>query len=88
MGTGMDHAFHKHDNSICLALDEQHIHQKKTECYQLHFFILTLNYSIVEKSPTVSVYCSTIDQGTYTYLFIINLDETDPERGPPSFNMS
>lgn len=87
MGIGLAHAFHSHDSNLCLAVDENHIHQEKTECDQLHYFSQTINHSIVEKLPAIKVYWSTIEQGVYTTLFIINSEQTDPDRGPPSFNV-
>ena len=87
MGIGLAHAFHSHDSNMCLAVDENHIHQEKTDCDQLHYFSQTLNHSDVDKLASIKAYWSTIDQGVSASLIIINLDETDPDRGPPFFNV-
>ena len=81
------HSFHNHDSSICYAKTENHIHPEKADCDQLHYFIQTLNHSDVEKIASIKAYGSTMDQGVYTSLFIINLEETDPDRGPPFFSI-
>ena len=87
LSIGLVHSFHDHDTSICYAKTENHIHQEKTDCDQLHYFSQTLNHSDVEKLVSIKAYWSTLDQGVYTSLFIINLEETDPDRGPPFFNV-
>jgi len=87
LSIGLVHSFHDHDSSICYAKTENHIHQEKTDCDQLHYFSQTLNHSDVEKLASIKAYWSTLDQGVYTSLFIINLEETDPDRGPPYFNV-
>lgn len=87
MGIGLAHAFHSHDSNLCSVVDENHIHQEKTECDQLHYFSQTITHSIVEKLPTIKVYWSTIEQGISPPLIIINSEQTDPDRGPPTFNV-
>lgn len=43
LGIGFAHAFHNHDNIICLASAEQHIHQEQIDCSFFHYFSQT-NY--------------------------------------------
>ena len=87
MGIGLAHAFHQHDNSICMAMDEQHIHQEKTDCDQLHYFSQTLNHEIGPDVSIVKVFWSTIEQPVYTSLITFDLDKNDLDRGPPVFNV-
>lgn len=87
MGIGLAHAFHKHDNSICMAMDEQHIHQEKTDCDQLHYFSQTLNHEIGPDDSIVNVFWLTFDQPVYTSLITFDLDKNDLDRGPPVFNV-
>lgn len=83
MGIGLAHAFHKHDKSICMALDEQHIHQEKTDCDQLHYFNQTLSNGIWTDIPEIEVYWSSSNELTYTSLFSTDVDQTKLDRGPP-----
>ena len=86
MGIGLAHAFHKHDNSICMPMDEQHFHQE-TDCDQLHYFSQALNHEIELDVSKVNIFWSTIDQPVYTSVITLDLDNNDLERGPPVFNV-
>ena len=87
IGIGLIHSFHEHDTSICYAKTEQHIHQEKTDCDQLHYFSQTLNHEIGPDVSIVKVFWSTIEQPVYTSLIAFYLDKNDLDRGPPVFNV-
>jgi len=87
MGIGLAHSFHDHDNRICYVKTEQHIHQEKTDCDQLHHFSQTLNQEIAPDVSLIKVYWSTLDQLVYSSRISFDLDKNDPDRGPPFFNV-
>ncbi len=87
MSIGMAHAFHDHDNTICSALGEKHIHKETIDCDQLHYFSQTPSHEVWTDIPVINVYWASIDDVTYATLFTFNLDETDLDRGPPFFNV-
>ena len=87
MGIGLVHSFHDHDNISCHTKTEQHIHQDKTDCDQLHYFSQTLNKEISPDVLIIKVYWSTIDQLVCSSRISFDLDQNDPDRGPPFFNV-
>ncbi len=87
IGIGLVHSFHDHDSSICYAKTEQHIHQEKTDCDQLHYFSQTLNLEIGTEVSISEVYWSITDQGVCTSRITFDADKNDPDRGPPFFNV-
>lgn len=87
IGIGLVHSFHHHDSSICYAKTEQHIHQEKTDCDQLHYFSQTLNLEISTDASISKVYWSIIDLGVCTSQIIFDVEKNDPDRGPPFFNV-
>ena len=87
IGIGFAHAFHNHDNNICLAVDENHIHQEKTDCDQLHYFNQTVSSGISTDIAKIEIYWSSSNDANYNSLFTFHPDQTDLVRGPPLFSV-
>lgn len=87
MGIGLVHAFHNHDSTICLAVDENHIHSEKTDCDHPHYFSQTLSLKISINYEVKQLYWNNLDFTSYKPLFTHNFDITYSERGPPFFNV-
>ncbi len=84
MGIGMAHAFHQHENKLCLAKNESHFHSDKTNCDQVHYFSQTLSdgvtgfnqirfKEIIKQNPFNSEF-----EHAHSFL------KSDPDRGPPA----
>lgn len=53
LGLSLIHAVHEHENQICLAETESHIHTETNDCETLHYFSQSLGdpYFNDEESP-------------------------------------
>ena len=49
MGIGLSHSFHDHDNMLCHAKSEYHIHADEPTCDQLHYINHNLSYDGVQE---------------------------------------
>ncbi len=87
IGIGLVHSFHHHDSSICYAKTEQHIHQEKTDCDQLHNFGQALNLEISTDTSISEVYWLIIDERVCASVITFDTDKNDPDRGPPFFSV-
>ena len=83
MGIGIAHAFHQHENNLCLAENESHIHAEKTNCDQLHYFSQTLSAGEIgyHQFPFNEI----INQNPFNSEFDLahSFPKSDPDRGPP-----
>ena len=87
MGIGLTHAFHNHDNTVCLAVGEKHIHNDKVDCDQLHYFNQTLSHKIWTDFSIEELTFLKVKNSSYTAIFAYEIDGTDTDRGPPFFNV-
>ena len=83
MSISLVHAFHQHENNLCLAENESHIHTDQTDCDQLHYFSQTIDYGET-KTSEVSCEISFIQNQFYSeFQLIRSFSKADPDRGPP-----
>ena len=80
---GLMHSFHDHDTTICYAKTEQHVHQEKTNCNQLHYFNQTLSAGEIgyHQIPFDEI----INQNPFNSEFDLtpSSPKAVPDRGPP-----
>ncbi len=83
MGIGMAHAFHQHEDNLCIAKNESHFHADKTKCDQLHYFSQTLTF--VETGHHINPLSGVTNQNAFTSEFDLaySFMKSDPVRGPP-----
>lgn len=84
---GFAHVFHGHEHDICRAKTEQHIHSKKIDCLNSHYFTDIqykddLNYLKVFVSEHFRTAPTQLNSLLYLRFVSFNF-----ERGPPSFNI-
>ena len=83
MGIGMAHAFHQHEDNLCLAKNESHFHAEKTNCNQLHYFNQTLSAGEIgyHQIPFDEI----INQNPFNSEFDLtpSFPKAAPDRGPP-----
>lgn len=83
MGIGLAHAFHQHENIICLAENESHFHSEETNCDQLHYFSQTVNGGdfVETKIPVNELFVEKEYFSEFTLIHFFS--KADPDRGPP-----
>ena len=48
---GLSHALHEHDNKVCLAENETHIHTQGVSCDHMHYFNPAGTFDPIDISP-------------------------------------
>ncbi len=86
LGIGFAHAFHNHDDKVCLATTEKHIHQEKIDCSFFHYFSQT-NYTPypVSFELTTPTFQPKANYKLSTLHFTKNIGIIS-SRGPPQIN--
>ena len=87
MGIGVVHAFHQHENNLCIAQDESHYHSEKNDCDQLHYFSQTISDGILVFSETTFTQCDLQDDLYLEFSFVKAYSKADSDRGPPVINV-
>lgn len=83
MSISVVHAFHQHENNLCLAENESHIHSETSDCDQLHYFSQTIDFG---ESKASEISCEKIliqNQFYSEFELIRSFSKADPDRGPP-----
>lgn len=83
-GIALIHAFHEHNDQVCEAYGEHHIHKEQADCDQLHYFSPTLNLKVHEFDSLQPVYWNDKDQSTHHIFLSHDVNETGFDRGPPN----
>lgn len=86
LGIGFVHAFHEHDENICQAKDESHIHSERSDCNDLHYFSQTLgDFTLGYESLTTQQYFD-LNALIAEFLLIKTRIQVISDRGPPVIN--
>jgi len=87
MAIGVAHAFHQHENNLCVAQDESHFHAEKTDCDQLHYFSQTLTGGEVSFIEIQSNEILVQNQFNSEFKLLHSFSKSEPTRGPPVINV-
>jgi hypothetical protein len=87
MAVGLSHALHEHDNKVCLAENESHIHSQGVSCEHMHYFNPAGTFDPIDISPLLLF--DPIDSRSFEELGKKRNSHfnTFELRGPPSINV-
>ena len=87
IGIGAVHAFHQHENDLCIAQDESHFHSEKTNCDQLHYFSQTLSDGELNVKEISFNEIFVYNQFNSEFELLHSFSKSYPTRGPPVINV-
>lgn len=87
MGIGLAHSFHEHENLLCQATSEFHIHAEQSGCDQVHLINHTLSYDGVQEFDINSHTWFNKIAISYQPILATTVLVTESDRGPPFINV-
>ncbi|WKK64816.1 hypothetical protein [Lutimonas zeaxanthinifaciens] len=85
LGMSLIHAVHEHENQICLAESESHIHKESIDCDHLHYFSQSLGDSFFEEEGSSLNYIFAESNFYVIESPYVKLNSSNSDRAPPVF---
>jgi hypothetical protein len=86
-GISLFHAFHEHSNTSCHSKTESHVHEKKSQCDQLHFIYHPIKFNEAEETVINHHVCSGKTHSLPVLQVVSTFVAFELDRGPPFINV-